>query len=518
MTTNRELPENVTQWPRDPFQLIGVTKDVDPKEFKRTYTRLIKRFKPEQFPEQFRLLREAYDQIQQFLQYRQIYEQHHEADSRDPSFDTNVNLDNSEISKAPDPGCALSLNVQDSPAGQEILSETKLVEDKPLRKPSVIQEHQVVLSPIEQAIRLAISGDSLTAISLLRKNRARLESVNGNEAVQALEYWIAKLSKQDQPSLNPRTIIRGQLESGNLSESAVENAKLELAKDPTLLCDYPLAQLFAKSCQQHDYFLYARWQSAHRTGNFKLIMEDCCWLNDYYFDDLVRWLYLSYQAVQHLLWSEDLEVVQYGMQLVKQLNDEHLSLPEFVSDLTRLDFLLNTTMCLYEYLKKPDSIRSYWKLMGICWNSIEPDCREMLILWMSNLSSNLSKELAALDAMFRLQPQLIEILVRKCLLICRNGMDQTDDDEKVVLDSTTELTIRRFLSQLESTDYTKSRMKILQFSITTSINPHLIHRAIELGRSKVYTPFAPLFRQKISSDYVAVSVFRIVKQIDRLVC
>src|SRR5262245_46628642 len=56
-----ELPDDVRGWPTDPFRLLGVDRTAPEAELKRAYTRLIRRFKPEHFPEQFRRVREAYE-------------------------------------------------------------------------------------------------------------------------------------------------------------------------------------------------------------------------------------------------------------------------------------------------------------------------------------------------------------------------------------------------------------------------------------------------------------------------
>lgn len=56
-----ELPEDLDQWPEDPFTLLGVTRGAEESTIRRAYTRLIRRFKPEHFPEHFRRLRDAYE-------------------------------------------------------------------------------------------------------------------------------------------------------------------------------------------------------------------------------------------------------------------------------------------------------------------------------------------------------------------------------------------------------------------------------------------------------------------------
>ena len=56
-----DLPDDVNAWPSDPFSLLGLERGAAAIEIKRAYTRLIRKYKPEQFPEEFRRIREAYD-------------------------------------------------------------------------------------------------------------------------------------------------------------------------------------------------------------------------------------------------------------------------------------------------------------------------------------------------------------------------------------------------------------------------------------------------------------------------
>jgi hypothetical protein len=57
------LPDDLRRWPRDPYQVLGVAPRCDPLVARKAYTGLIRHFKPERFPEHFRLIREAYDTI-----------------------------------------------------------------------------------------------------------------------------------------------------------------------------------------------------------------------------------------------------------------------------------------------------------------------------------------------------------------------------------------------------------------------------------------------------------------------
>lgn len=59
--TEHTLPDDPRDWPADPFALLGVPRAVSETDLKRAYTRLIRKYKPEHAPDEFRRIREAYE-------------------------------------------------------------------------------------------------------------------------------------------------------------------------------------------------------------------------------------------------------------------------------------------------------------------------------------------------------------------------------------------------------------------------------------------------------------------------
>ena len=57
------LPASRDDWPADPFELLGIPRDIDARDARRAYTRLARRFKPEHNPLEFQLIRAAYDAV-----------------------------------------------------------------------------------------------------------------------------------------------------------------------------------------------------------------------------------------------------------------------------------------------------------------------------------------------------------------------------------------------------------------------------------------------------------------------
>ncbi len=59
--------------PDKPVDFFQLEEEYDRKQLKRSYNRLIKRFKPERHPEEFQKIRAAYERLEQFLRYGEYY-------------------------------------------------------------------------------------------------------------------------------------------------------------------------------------------------------------------------------------------------------------------------------------------------------------------------------------------------------------------------------------------------------------------------------------------------------------
>ena len=105
--SDHALPDDLSQWPSDPHELLGVAHGVAPRELRRAYTRLIRRYKPEQHPEHFRRIREAYEDCLQRFRARvtetgQLQES--DLDAVDAQVADLVDTSVEEAKSAPKPG------------------------------------------------------------------------------------------------------------------------------------------------------------------------------------------------------------------------------------------------------------------------------------------------------------------------------------------------------------------------------------------------------------------------------
>lgn len=64
------LPSNPEEWPRDPFDLLGVTHEAASEEVRRAYTRLVRKYRPDDHPHEFQQIRSAYELVMRWVEAR----------------------------------------------------------------------------------------------------------------------------------------------------------------------------------------------------------------------------------------------------------------------------------------------------------------------------------------------------------------------------------------------------------------------------------------------------------------
>jgi hypothetical protein len=251
-----ELPDDPSQWPDDPHALLGVHPGVDPTELKRAYTKLIRRFKPEQAPEQFRRIREAYDRL---LSYARFFQQFK------PEF---------EATAPPD------ASMTPPPDSQPIAPRT---------------------DPLAEAWQLAITGDPQAACQRLRGIH---ESSPGPEAAVRL-YWLATLFPELESERKPVEWLVGALRRSNLSGTARELFRRELLDHPRAAFHESIAGLWQVDAEAERIAELAdwRWHAAALMQSWYVIQEDLDLLRE-----LIRrasetaWLRLLAAAADLLAW------------------------------------------------------------------------------------------------------------------------------------------------------------------------------------------------------------------------
>lgn len=209
-----ELPDNPRQWPTDPFRVLGVEWPATEPDLKRAYTRLIRRFKPEHHPEQFRLVREAYENALERVKWYGHFAAPPEGESE--PFTPPIELRSDEATARREP---------------------------------------IAPSPEEEAWALATSKKEGEAYArLLDLNRARPDS-----AEHALRlYWLLAVHPSLDAERSRHDWLAAALTRSRLTGPAVELYRRELDVNPEAALFGPYVRLLEASAHRSDLLGVAR--------------------------------------------------------------------------------------------------------------------------------------------------------------------------------------------------------------------------------------------------------------------
>lgn len=252
--SDTHLPNDPNEWPRDPHALLGITRKATAREIKRAYTQLIRVYKPEHAPEQFRRIREAYEAASRMAEY-------YAAEPDAPA----------EPTKPPEP------------------LHTVTLEDEARR-----------------AWSHAVAGDEATAYRALV---ALVERTPTNRLLYAQLYWLSRVF----PAVNPtgdaaEWLVRG-LRACQLDATLVELYHDECRRVPAEHHAERGRSLLAILAPQSAFtnFLSRRWNALLRASEWDILRADIQRVaTRMQADAPVDWLRLMVQLSDWLLWDDQL--------------------------------------------------------------------------------------------------------------------------------------------------------------------------------------------------------------------
>ena len=202
-----DLPDDLREWPADPFELLGVDRSAADTDIKRAYSRLIRRFKPEHHPDQFRRIREAYEACLERATWFRPHTPSPPPPPRpvSPRSDPSPDADEPVVRHSPD------------------LERTARQFDPPP-------------DPVESLWELALDGQEEEAYrSLVRL----MESDPDNEVLPLRLYWLLALNPALDAHRTRHHWLADALVRGRLSGPALELYRRELEANPEQALDDP---------------------------------------------------------------------------------------------------------------------------------------------------------------------------------------------------------------------------------------------------------------------------------------
>ena len=206
--SDNTLPQNLEDWPHDPFVLFGVTPAVLPRDLRRVYTALIRIYRPERQPDHFRRIREAYETLQQYAAWNET---------------RNSEADGEQINPA-------------------VSATTRT--DGPKDDPSASAIPQTAVDPQVQSWKWALAGD------LQRAYQSLLELLDRQPQPAALYlrlYWLSVALPDLDPTRLPRDWLAKGLATCTPQGRLLEVYAEELLDDPREVLSQRFVELLEQS-------------------------------------------------------------------------------------------------------------------------------------------------------------------------------------------------------------------------------------------------------------------------------
>jgi hypothetical protein len=430
------LPDDFSRWPTNPFELFGVQRGVDERELRRAYTRLIRVYKPEQFPEHFRRIREAYEAARNFARY---------------------------------------FSAVEAPSEPQIVpTESPPAAEQPTPRLQSFEEE------LDAAWSAAIEGDEARAYArLLELQEWHPER---SETYRRLYCLLDASPELDVPRAPCDFLAQGLCKSGG-SGPCHELYRRAIEDHPDEALTERFAELLAATSQPGMLatFVQWRWSAAGRQKRFAVIGNDVPGLKARLAVDHEEiWLRLLGAAADQLAWAplpnKAFQIPSFGLAecLEEAARHAHLQLP--CADVyDRLEFLERVAAGWHLLLKEGYVPAECLELLSHSWTRPFAELRRRVTALLGAIAAKPDSAkpeawLNYLDRILAVSPELLSIFGR--MLDAYQWTVNVDDDHR----DPAELAVlaRRFIELHGGLPYGRLRSSLLAFCLRELIHPDIV--------------------------------------------
>jgi hypothetical protein len=423
------LPEDMSRWPSDPHELLGVERGVAPKDLKRVYTRLIKVWKPEHYPEHFRRIREAYEAVLRYVEYFGRFEvvaspEAPPDDSPEPEVEP-IHRPLSRLKPRPEPQIdppaerivePAEKDVEpliDPPAARIVDVDPEPIVDPPAARivDSTYREAPPAFKPRLDMAALwerAIQGEEAEAYRGLK----RLYEERPQQTTVALRlYWLLSLDPSIDPELQPSEWLIAGLRNGGLHGPCMELYRREIEADPEEAFSERFERLLKLDAPTPALaeILSWRWAAVRQTRRWETLDSDL----DLARDRIARtdegaWLRLLLCACDGAAWiwegdtySEFWELLQREIQQLQHLATRH---GEWFD---RFDFLVGVRRDWQRLRKSSFKSSGFLDLIAKSWHAPYHTFQAELIDMLGAMIDHPRKWLDTLDRVVEVGPHVL---------------------------------------------------------------------------------------------------------------
>jgi hypothetical protein len=440
-----DLPDDLSQWPRDPYQLLGVAPGVDARDLRRAYTRLIRTYKPEQHPDHFRRIREAYEYILRQLEFFRSFrvtpaEEESDAPSAPPADDAD----------APEP-------------------EVIAVAPRPLTpaEPDPLDE-------LNQLWQRVAHGDEAAVYRRLRELHDRQA---GNVDVCLRLYWLLVLLPELDPARSPCEWLVSGLRTTGLTGGLRELYRREIMDDPREAASErcgALLQLPVRAGVLAD-FAEWRWQAVVRVECWSLIGIDLPKLRPRIVaEDEETWIRLLMTAVEQLIALPDAGALELAQECWHEVGQLHHLHQRAADTLDRLEVLMEVAAGWRLLLEDKQVPAQLLRLIPHSWSRPFPEVRPNLLSFLEQMLRAPGKTLDVFDHIARKAPAVLPQFGQLLALL-----EDTVPSVREIADVSD--LARAYLEPDDVSDYALFRLRLLEWCIQEALPPETAAAAVADG-------------------------------------
>ena len=459
------LPPDPSMWPRDPYELLGVSRGVSSRDLRKAYLHLIRSYKPEHSPAEFQRIRAAYDAALPLAKHLEMMREAAEED----------------VPPEPD----LLPEIPPEPAPHELDPSPK--------------SHRPGPDPWDLACR----GDSEAAyralVDLPGRERPR-------EETYLQLYWLLAIAPRLEPSRPALSwLVQGLGACGVGARRLRELLRREVAADPSSALGDQLASFFRRRSVPALALevVELRWRAARDARRSALILADLhglrAWMPE---SDEATWARTLLAASMNLAWAEKPDsdrAVEFAME-VERLG--HRS-RDYSDELYQVEYAQIVKQGLDRVGGRQGAFGGIFRLLSQSWDEPGPETRARLRSYVDQVFWD---PVASLNCLDQLHGSAPAVVARLSTLL--GGLDYEAfffggsgvyDDLAPSLD--------RFLRSSRWTDYTPLRPDLLRFCLRESASPGLVARTLSERPEFILTGKNPL-ALAIQDDLPLRNVYR----------
>lgn len=478
-----QLPEDLSRWPDDPFELLGVRPGIAPRDLRRAYTALIRTYKPEQFPEHFRRIRSAYEFV---LRHVDLFQHFH--------FEEEVEANGSGAEDDADEA------TETLPAPRRLSSDESDDEpDVPVVQTPVFDLHR----DLQEAWELACSGKEAEAYERLR----RVHETKPDESDVYLRlYWLLALMPEIDANRTPLDWLLTGVRHTGLGGPLRELLRRELAESPGLSLSESCTQLLRGNARPSALIdlIEIRWRAAQERAQWKVIPDDVGALRERFLDvDEMSWGRLLVLAIDHLAWAPQ-ESTRSAIASWRKELDQAVHLHESLgSEMDRLDFLSGLVKGWRECGQLPNQA-SFVGLIRDSWTRAPGELRLNVQAYLEVVAQHPARFLDHFDAVAGVAASDVLTQYGKILIDYAAHSDVEMPPEECSTAATPR--VLELLEELDSDQYRRLRPKLMAICLNEAVSPEAVAELVH-GRSTYWLAGQTHLSQALTNDWALRYVF-----------